>query len=165
MVINKIDSGRQYIDEYMAWREEFDAVIEVSALQAKNLKALVDKIMDVLPVGEPLYPPDQITNVDNKFWIQELIREKVFIGMHDEIPYSTSVQVEEVDRRKDGTVYIKASVLTTSPRYKKMLIGHNADKIRGVGRAARKEIEMVTGDKVFLDLDVQVDERWAERFE
>lgn len=165
LVINKIDSGKQYVDEYLAWRDEFDAVMEVSALQNKNLRALIDKILDLLPNGEPLYPPDQITNVDNKFWLAELIREKVFIGMHEEIPYSTSVQVDEIDRRPDGTVYIKASVLTTAPRYKKMLIGHGADKIRGIGRAARKEIEMVTGDKVYLDLDVQVDERWAERFE
>ncbi len=165
MVINKTDSGREYVDEYMAWRDEFDSVIEVSALQNRNLRALTDKILDLLPEGEPLYPPDQITNVDNKFWIAELIREKVFIGMHDEIPYSTSVQIDEIDRRPDGTVYIKASVLTVAPRYKKMLIGHGADKIRGIGRAARKEIEMVTGDKVYLDLDVQVDERWAERFE
>jgi GTP-binding protein Era len=165
MVINKIDSGRQYIDEYMAWRDEFTTIIEVSALQNQNLRLLIDTVMDLLPVGEPLYPTDQITNVENKFWLEELIREKVFMGMYEEIPYSTTVEVEEIDRRKDGTVYIKASVLTSEERYKKMLIGHGASKIRGIGRAARKELELVTGDKIFIDLDVRVDERWADRFE
>lgn len=165
MVINKIDSGRQYIEEYLAWGSEFLAVIEVSALQDKNLKALVDTIMEALPYGEPLYPEDQITNVDNKFWLAEIIREKVFLGMHDEIPYSTTVEIEEITRREDGLVYIKASVLTSATRYKKMIIGDGARKIRGMGVAARKELEVVTGDRIYLDLDVQVDERWAERFE
>lgn len=165
LVINKSDLDRPFIDEYLAWKDEFDAVIEVSALNNRNLKSLVDTIFEHLPVGEPLYPDDQITNIENKFWLEELIREKVFLGLHEEIPYSTTVQVDEVARREDGMVYIKASVLTSSPRYKKMIIGHGADKIRGVGRAARKEIEIVTGDKVYLDLDVQVDERWADRFE
>lgn len=165
MVINKIDSGRQYVDEYLAWSDEFDAVIEISALQNKGLKALTDKIFELLPEGEPLYPEDQITNVDNKFWLEEIIREKVFLGMHEEIPYSTTVEVEETTRRQDGLVYIEASVLTSSARYKKMIIGDGARKIRGIGAAARKEIEAVTGDRIYLDLDVQVDERWAERFE
>ncbi len=165
LVINKSDQDRPYIDEYLAWRDEFTAVVDVSALNVRGLKALLDAIFAVLPEGVPLYPDDQITNVENKFWLEELIREKVFMGLHDEVPYSATVQVDEVARREDGTVYIKASVLTTAPRYKKMIIGHGASKIRGIGRAARREIELVTGDKVYLDLDVQVDERWAERFE
>jgi GTP-binding protein Era len=165
LVINKIDSGRQYVDEYLAWGGEFKEVIEVSAMQNKNLKHLVDSIFEALPVGEPLYPEDQITNVDNKFWLEEIIREKVFLGMHEEIPYSTTVEVEETTRRQDGMVYIKASVLTSAARYKKMIIGDGARKIRGIGASARKEIEAVTGDRIYLDLDVQVDERWAERFE
>ncbi|MEY4744650.1 MAG: hypothetical protein RL272_595 [Candidatus Parcubacteria bacterium] len=165
LVINKSDLKRPFIDEYLAWRDEFTGVVEVSALNAKGLKPLVDAIFEVLPDGVPLYPENQITNIENKFWLEELIREKVFMGLHEEIPYSTTVQVEEVARREDGTVYIKASVLTTAARYKKMIIGHGASKIRGIGRAARQEIEMVTGDKVYLDLDVQVDERWADRFE
>lgn len=165
LIINKSDLDRPYIDEYLAWKSEFDAVVEISALNNRNLTALIDAIFALLPVGEPLYPPDQITNIENTFWLEELIREKLFIGLYQEVPYSATVKVEEIDRRPDGTVYIKASVLTSSPRYKKMIIGQGASKIRGVGAAARKEMELVTGDKVYLDLDVQVDERWADRFE
>ena len=156
---------RPYIDEYLAWSDEFTLVLEVSALNNRGLKPLIDAVMDLLPIGVPLYPDNQITNIENKFWLEELIREKVFTGLYEEIPYSTTVQVEETSRREDGTVYIKASVLTTAPRYKKMIIGSGASKIRGIGRAARKELELVTGDKIYLDLDVQVDERWADRFE
>lgn len=165
LVLNKSDLDRPYIDEYLAWRDEFTAVADVSALSNKGLKALVDAIIEVLPEGPALYPEDQITNVENRFWLEELIREKVFLGLHEEVPYSTTVRVEEVSRRDDGMVYIKASVLTTSPRYKKMIIGAGASKIRGIGRAARKELELVTGDRVYLDLDVQVEEKWQERFE
>ncbi|HTK04340.1 MAG TPA: GTPase Era [Candidatus Eisenbacteria bacterium] len=166
LVLNKADQKRPYIDEYMAWRDEFTAIVDVSALSNKGLKPLVDAVIAALPEGGvDLYPPDQITNVENKFWLEELIREKVFLGLYEEIPYSTTVRVDEVNRRPDGTVYIKASVLTTAPRYKKMIIGHGASKIRGIGRATRKELELVTGDKIYLDLDVQVEERWQERFE
>lgn len=165
LVLNKSDVKRPYIDEYLAWSDEFTAVVDVSALNNKNLKPLVDAIMELLPTGMPLYPADQITNVENKFWLEELIREKVFMGLYEEIPYSTMVRVDEISRREEGTVYIKASVLTTAARYKKMIIGHGASKIRGIGRATRKELELVTGDKIYLDLDVQVEERWQERFE
>ncbi|HTM68769.1 MAG TPA: GTPase Era [Candidatus Binatia bacterium] len=166
LVLNKADQKRPYIDEYMAWRDEFTAIVDVSALSNKGLKPLVDAVIEALPEGGvDLYPPDQITNVENKFWLEELIREKVFMGLHEEIPYSTTVRVDEVARREEGTVYIKASVLTTATRYKKMIIGAGASKIRGIGRAARKELELVTGDKIYLDLDVQVEERWQERFE
>lgn len=165
LVLNKSDLDRPYIDEYLAWRDEFSLVADVSALSNKGLKSLVDAIVEVMPEGPALYPEDQITNVENRFWLEELIREKVFLGLHEEVPYSTTVRVDEVARREDGMVYIKASVLTTSPRYKKMIIGHGASKIRGIGRAARKELEIVTGDKIYLDLDVQVEEKWQERFE
>lgn len=166
LVLNKSDQKRPYIDEYLAWREEFTSMAEVSALNNRGLKDLVNAVIEALPEGGvDLYPPDQITNVENKFWLEELIREKVFMGLHEEIPYSTTVRVDEVARREEGTVYIKASVLTTATRYKKMIIGAGASKIRGIGRATRKELELVTGDKIYLDLDVQVEERWQERFE
>lgn len=165
MLLNKSDLKRPYIDEYMAWSNEFDKVIDVSALQMRGMQEIRDTLFEMLPVGEPLYPADRITNVENKFWVSELIREKLFMHLHEEIPYSTNVEVDEITTRPDGTVFVSARVLTTAKRYKKMIIGNNATKIKYVGRDARKEIELVTGAKVFLELTVDVDERWQERFE
>ncbi len=165
LVLNKSDIDRPYIDEYLAWSDDFDAVIEVSALNAKNIKELVDMIFERLPEGEPLYPEGQLTGVENKFWLEELIREKIFLKMHQEVPYTTTVEVEEMATRENGVVYIKASILTTSPRYRKMLIGAGGLAIKSIGQAVRKELELVSGKKTYIDLDVRVEERWQERFE
>ncbi len=165
LVINKSDLKGPYADEYRAWEEEFDEVIEISALNRRNLKALVDAIFGYLKEGEPLYPPDQISGVENRFWLEELFREKVFMKMHEEIPYTTAVHVSEVAARDNGVTYVRATIVTTSPRYKKMLIGAGARTVKDIGRAVRKELEEVSGKKYFIDLDVQVEERWQERFE
>ncbi len=165
LVLNKSDMKRPFIDEYLAWRDEFDGVFEISALKTTGVKQLVNAIMDKLPEGEPLYPANRITDITNRFWIAEVIREKVFLGMEEEVPYTTAVEVEEIEERENGIVYVKANVLTNAARYKKMLIGQGARTIRGIGRAARKELEAVTGKKIFLDLNVVVEERWQDRFE
>ncbi len=163
LVLNKSDANQPFRDEYLAWKDEFDKVVEVSALRGKSLKNLVDAIFDILPAGQALYPAGQLTNVENKMWIEELIREKIFLKTHEEVPYTTAVEVEEMEQRENGLTYIKAAVLTTSPRYKKMLIGEGARRIRDIGSAARKELESVSGKKVYLDLEVRVEERWQER--
>ncbi len=163
LVLNKSDVKQPFRDEYLAWKDEFNAMVEVSALQAKSMKALVNAIFDVLPAGQALYPPGQLTNIENKMWVEELIREKVFLKTHEEVPYTTTVEVEEIAKRENGLTYIKAAVLTTSPRYKKMIIGAGAKRIRDIGTAARKELESVSGQKVFIDLEVRVEERWQEK--
>ena len=136
----------------------------MSALKGQGLKPLVDAIFNALPEGESLYPGDIITDAERHFRIAELIREKIFLQVHEELPYTVNVEVEEIADRPDGTLYIRANVITTAERYKRMLIGENARRIKQVGAAARKELETVTDRKVFLDLEVQVDERWQERF-
>jgi GTPase len=165
MVFNKSDKKQPYKDEYLAWQDEFDAVIEVSALQGKSLKNLVDAVFAVLPEAMPLYPANQITNIENRFWIEEIVREKIYMETSEEVPYTTSVHVESIEERPNGMVYVQAIIMTTSPRYKKMIIGHGGTKIRDIGSAARSELEMVTGKKIYLDLEVAVEERWQERFE
>lgn len=165
LVINKSDTKGRYADEYRAWSEEFDAVFEVSALQGKNLKALTDKIFELMPEGEQLYPTDMLTNVDRNFRIAELIREKAFMRLREEVPYSTTVKVDEVAERDNGVLYVSARIITNAPRYKQMIIGQGGKGVKSIGQAVRKEMEMITDRKVFLDLDVEVEEKWQERFE
>ncbi|MBI4143040.1 GTPase Era [Candidatus Uhrbacteria bacterium] len=138
----------------------FVAEVDVSALAGQNLPALVSAIFDVLPEGEPLYPDQQLTDVPQKFWIAELIREKVFLQMHQEIPYTVHVVVDEAVRRPDGTFFIQARILTTEDRYRKMLIGSGGRRIKEFGQMTRKELETVMARKVFLDLRVET-EKWV----
>lgn len=166
LVLNKMDVKRPFLDEYSAWGKDFDASMDVSARHARNLKPLIDEIFRLLPEGtEPLYPTDQITNVDNKFWLSEVIREKVFLAMHDEVPYTVHVEIEETERRENGVWYVRANIITNAQRVKRMLVGAGGRQIKELGQSARKELEAVTNEKVFLELNVEVDERWQERFE
>ncbi|MEA3248877.1 MAG: GTPase Era [Patescibacteria group bacterium] len=165
MVINKSDAKGRYIEEYRMWEDEFDVVLEISALKGHNLKALTDELFEMAPEGDPMYPEDTLTNLDRDFRIAELIREKIFMHMREEVPYSITVEVDEVSERENGMLYIRARILTNAPRYKKIIIGSGGRNIKNFGQAVRKEIEIVTGRKVFLELEVEVEERWQERFE
>lgn len=170
LVINKIDEERKnYLADYRDLAENFTAVFEVSALQAMHLKPLVDKIFELLPEGEPLYPENQRTNLTKEQWVAEIIREKLLRGLYAEIPYAIHVVVESIEQKpatakQPATWVITAQVLTSQERYKKMIIGANAHKIKAIGTVARQELEGALNSKVFLDLEVKVDERWPERF-
>jgi GTP-binding protein Era len=100
--------------------------------------------------------------MDSRLFIAELIREKVFLMTGDEIPYTTTVVIDEITPRNRETTYIKARLLTTDIRYRKMLIGHEARKIKEIGAYARKELELATKKHIYLDLTVEVDKHWPE---
>ena len=165
LVLNKSTLKRPFLDEFMAWKDDFDQVVDIDALEQKNIKELKDAIFSHLKDGVLLYPLDQISNMSDSFRLAELIREKVFLGMHEEVPYSVTVEIDEAVVRPNGVLYVKAGILTTSARYRKMLIGAGAHTVRGVSRAVRKELEAVTGNKAYIELEVRVDEKWQERFE
>ena len=143
------------------------SVVELSALTGKNVELLIQAIFRHLPVGPLQYPDGQVTNVTNEFWIAELIREKLYLKTNQEVPYTATVQIEQIEDRKDKSgrplVYIKAAILTTDERHQRMLIGQGARKIKDIGSFARKELEVAMNKKVFLDLDVLVDEDWMNR--
>ncbi len=167
LVINKIDLPAKelpFLEDYRALNTEFVQSIEISALKHKHLKSLLNLIFTRLPEGEPLYPLDRITNIDHHFFISELIREKVFNTMGDEVPYTVTVEIEKIEQKSEILV-IEAVILTTSPRYKKMIIGQGAKKIKEIGATARKELEIIMNQKVYLDLRVEVDKDWEARFE
>lgn len=165
LVLNKRDRRLEFKDEYLALADDFDGVFEVSALQGKGLKPLVDAIFERLPVGEPLYPADRLSDVSHRFWLEEIIREKIFLATEKEVPYSVAVRIEDTAERANGLVYVRAVILTTATRYRQMLIGRAGSKIKEIGSMARRELELITGRKFYLELEVEVDENWQERFE
>lgn len=165
MVINKSDlpqDERPYTADYEAWADDFDTIFHLSALRSSHIQPLKDKVIELLPEGEPMYPDDQITNIDNYFWTAEIIREKVFSVLDKEIPYSISVEVDNVEEKKDVTV-VTARILTNQERYKKIIIGRNGEKIKEIGQMARKELEQATNRKIYLELEVEVDIHWVDR--
>lgn len=165
LVINKSDlpaEDRKHQDMYEAWADDFDEMFILSALRASHIKPLKDKVMTLLPEGEPIYTDEQLTNIDNYFWIAEIIREKVFSVLDKEVPYSITVEVDDVED-KDNIIVVSARILTEADRYKKIIIGKKGYKIKEIGQMARRELEQALNKKIFLELEVEVDKHWVER--
>jgi len=173
MVMNKSDlpeEERAHRGQYLEWASDFDSVFSLSALRGSHVEPLREKVIQLLPEGEPMYIGDQITNVTNDFWVAEIIREKVFSVLDKEVPYSITVEVDSIEeshfgKGKDQTdgMTITARILTDAERYKKIIIGSRGMKIKEIGQMARKELEQALNKKVFLDLEVSVDPHWVER--
>jgi len=168
LVINKIDLKKpNYLAQYKFIEDEINQVVEISALKRTNLKFLLETIFGFLPERKPLIERKLATpalNIDSKTFISEIIREKAFIFLRDELPYSLTVVVDEISERENGLLYIKVRILTTNDKYRKMIIGKKAKMVKEIGMAARKELEVATNKKVFLDLKVEVDKHWMKRF-
>jgi len=168
LVINKIDLKKpNYLAQYKFIEDEVNQVVEISALKRTNLKFLLETIFGFLPERKPLIERKLATpalNIDSKTFISEIIREKAFIFLRDELPYSLTVVVDEISERENGLLYIKVRILTTNDKYRKMIIGKKAKMVKEIGMAARKELEVATNKKVFLDLKVEVDKHWMKRF-
>lgn len=167
LVINKIDdkASKNFIDYYRDLGSKFDAYVEVSAMTSKNTDLIEKWIWEQMPEGEFLYPEFQLTSMGNEEWLAELIREKLFLRLREEVPYSTHVEVNSIDIQDNGTVFVDATIYTHSERYKPMIIGAGGRGIKEIGQSTRRELEAVTGKKYFLQLAVAVDPRWVERME
>ncbi len=136
---------------------------EISAKTGANLNLVVNKLFELLPEGEAFYPDLQMTDLTNSQWLAELIREKCFLALDEELPYSIHVHVESDER--DGRLRRISAVITTSEeRYKGMVIGKGGQMLKKIGTDVRRELESATGDKIFLRLQVDVDPKWPKRF-
>lgn len=174
LVYNKIDQAvgpANHFPDYNYLEDEFDKTVMVSGLKSKNVKQLMNLIFELLPQKENRGIMEEIeamscevrplTSMSSWEYIGEIIREKAYLFLREEIPYTINVKVKEVvDKKK--LVYIKAELITSADRYKKMIIGVGGKKIREIGFNARKELELMSARKVFLDLTVSVDTHWME---
>lgn len=169
LAINKIDVKRpSYIVQYAFMEEEVDAVVEISALKRKNLGNLLQVVFDHLPYGKPLVQTESLMqpalNIDSKTFLAEIIREKAFLFLRREVPYSLTVVVDDVQERSSGLLSIKARILTSAHRYRSMIIGKGGAMIKEISMAARKEIETATNKNVYLDLTVEAAPHWMDTF-
>jgi GTP-binding protein Era len=167
LVINMIDdkASRNYIDYYRDLKDQFDNYVEVSALTGKNTDLVERWIFDQLPEGEPMYPEFQFTNLSNETWLAELIREKLFLRLREEVPYTTHVEVNAIEPRSEKLIYVNATIYTNSERYKPMIIGKGGQGIKEIGQSVRNELEAVTNKQYYLELDVKTDPHWLGKFE
>jgi len=167
LVINKTDIHTPtHIVQYKFLEDEFTTVIMLSALAHKNTNILLTTLFDLLPEGKELVDRTTLAqpalNMDSKLFIAEIVREKAFLFLRDEVPYTLAATVDEVIERDNGTVYIKAKIVTSADRYKAMIIGKGGVMIKEISQAARKELETATEKKIFLELTVVTDPHWME---
>lgn len=167
LVINKTDvePKKRFATGHF---EELDVqqvdTIKVSATKMTHLKSLVNLLFEVLPEGPAYYPDKQITDMGHQQWMEETIREKVFMALDQELPYTVKVTVNDVKFRSNGGRFIDATIWTTNERYKRMIIGSGAKMIKEIGMKARKELQAALDTPVHLDLEVKVDAKWPEKF-
>ena len=139
----------------------FKDIIPVSALRGTNLHILKQIIKDSLPEGDHLFPDDSITDRSSRFLAAEIVREKLMRQMGDELPYSSTVEVEEF-KEDNGLLRISAAILVERNGQKKMVVGAGGDRIKKIGTEARKDMEKLFDSKVFLKLFVKVKAGWSD---
>jgi GTPase Era involved in 16S rRNA processing len=164
---NKSDVKKpSYIVQYKFMADEFDVVIELSALKRMNINTLIDTIFGYLPEREQMIDTKDLSqpglNIDSKTFVSELIREKAFLNLRKEVPYSITSIVDELVERENGTMYIRGRILTSDDRYKAMIVGKGGTMIKEISMAVRKEMEVASGKKVYVELTVEVDPHWME---
>ncbi|MFM7838393.1 MAG: GTPase Era [Chitinophagaceae bacterium] len=164
-VLTKIDQAKAAL---VAERVEFvkqegacKGVVAVSALKKQGMEKLLETILNLLPEGEPYFDTQDLTDLPTKFFVAELIREKIFELFQEEIPYNTTVVVREF-QEKTTLVKIAADIIVQRESQKGILLGEGGRMIRQLGTLSREEIEKFIGRKVFLELLVKVQPKWRD---
>jgi GTPase len=166
LVLNKIDLiGKDLllplIDAY-AKTMRFAEIFPISALARDGTDGLVSAIVRELPVHPPYYPLDIVSEQHQRFFVSEIVREKIFLKCREEIPYSTTVDVVEFKEREEGKWFISADIYVERESQKGILIGKKGAMLKEIGAQARKDMERFLNHPVFLELHVKVREKWRD---
>lgn len=166
LVMNKIDlaKGSQADDKIAYWKEmiDFDAVIKVSALEKLHTEELFQMIIEAMPEHPPYFPKDELTDKPERFFVDEIIREKIFLNYKKEVPYSTQV-VTKSFKEDEKIIRIMADIYVERKSQKGIIIGHKGEAIKKVGIAARQELEKFFGKQVHLETFVKVEQDWRKK--
>lgn len=165
VLLNKIDLATpEKIEEATKF---FDArpyckkLMPITALTGLSKKKLINAILEFIPEGEPFFDGDDISDLNTKFFVSEIIREKIYELAQEEIPYHSAVLIREY-KEKETLVKITADIVVHRETQKVILIGEKGSMIKKIGTAARKDIEKFIGQKIFLELFVKVKPKWRE---
>ena len=164
LALNKVDSitqeqAQQLVKHYESLKQ-FKAVVPIAASLNFNIDRLIQEIVEILPEGEKYYPDDIISEASERFFVSEIIREKIFELYEDEIPYSTEVIIADFKERTSGKDFISAEIIVERDSQKPIIIGKEGKAIKKLGEAARKAIEEFLQKEVYLELRVKVKEKW-----
>ena len=166
LLINKIDQSNQKSLESLVelWKENLPnaQILPISALHGLSIDFILPKIIEWLPVHPPYFEKDQLTNRNMRFFIAEIIREKILLLYQKEVPYSCEVVVEEYKEDTD-IIRIRSNIMVSRKSQKSILIGHQGKKIKQLGIDSRKDMEEFVGKRVHLELFVKVDEGWRDK--
>lgn len=165
VILNKVDKIEKEVlqkaNEFFAQQSYCKKVIELSALKKKGIDELLTTIVELLPVGEPFYDGDDLSDLSTKFFVGELIREKIFLLYGDEIPYHATVLIQEF-KQKSTLIKIMADIIVQRDTQKGILLGEGGQMIKKLGTESRKEIEAFLDSKIFLELFVKVRPKWRD---
>lgn len=167
LVLNKMDAIPQeqalpLVESYLE-AHTFEEVIPISALKGRNLDVLLDAILKRLPLGPPFYPKDMVSEHPERFFIAEIVREKIFEQLRQEVPYSTQVNITAYEERPDEKDLIHADIVVERASQKGIVIGKGGSALKKIGTAARRDIETFIGKGVFLQLHVKVRDDWRNK--
>ena len=166
LIINKLDLINE--EKLVALVEKWKTVLPqaeifpISATEKFNIEPLLKRIQELLPVGEPFFDKDQLTDKPAKFFVTEIIREKILLNYDKEIPYSVEVEVEQF-QEEEKIIRISAVIYAERDSQKGILIGHGGKSLKKVGTESRKDIEAFFEKKVFLELFVKVEKDWRNK--
>ena len=165
VLINKIDLSTQEVVEQAVeqWRETLPnaTVFPLSAQYNANVEFIFKQILEKLPECPPYFPKDELTDRSMRFFITELIREKILLNYQQEIPYSVQVEVESYEE-SEHRIHIRSVIYVARDSQKAIIIGKGGSAIKNLGMQARTDIEEFTGKKIFLELFVKVDKDWRD---
>ncbi len=166
VLINKIDLSNQeeVMKLYEYWTTTFPGadVFPISALERFNIEPIFDRILELLPESPPFFPKDELTDRNERFFLQEIIREKILLNYQKEIPYSVEVEVEEF-KESEKIINVRAIIYVARDSQKGIIIGHQGKMLKRVGTDARLDAEEFFEKKIFLELYVKVDKDWREK--
>ncbi len=166
LLINKIDliDQERLVKRVEYWSQKIPRaeILPISALHKMNLEYIINKVKDFLPESPPYFPKDELTDRPMRFFVSEIIREKIFETYDKELPYSCEVEVQSY-KEEETIVKIEATILVIRESQKGIVIGHQGKKIKHVGISARKDIQRFVDKKVHLDLRVKVEKDWRNQ--
>lgn len=166
LLLNKIDLSNQKSMEKMVdlWKSKLPKaqILPISALHNMSIQFILPKILEWLPENPPYFDKDQLTNKNMRFFVSEIVREKILKIYQKEVPYSCEVVVEEY-KEDEKIVRIRANIMVSRTSQKSIVIGHQGKKIKKLGIESRIDIESFIGKKVHLELFVKVDKDWRDK--
>lgn len=165
VVINKVDLSSESEINKLAhgWKKKLNphAVIPISAFKDFNVDKVKEAILEIMPEAPAFFPKDDLSDNTERFFVAEMIREKIFLNYDKEIPYSTEVGIDEF-KEENGLIRIRAIIFVERDSQKGIIIGNKGEAIKRVGTQARKDMESFLGKKVFLELFVKVEKEWRK---